>query len=545
MSQNKYLYTCFVDFSKAFDSIWREALIQNILGIGINGKFLNIIKSIYSTTSNSIIYDDKKSEIFLSNKGVKQGDTLSTTLFNLFINDLPDIFKFEGNNPIKVGNTQISCLVYADDLVIMSTCHVSLQKCITNLEKYCTKWKLEVNLKKTKIVIFNKQGSLIKKHKFLYKKQLLQNTREYKYLGFTFSCSGLDHPGILNLLKQAKKAWFTIQQSLSKSMNKHLQTYLHLFDTQVKPIMLYACEAWADSLKYEENITDMLRKSKLENFQISVLKRLLGVHKNTTNISMLLETGRHPITLYAQEQAIKYFLRLPSTEKQSLLNSYYENEKGPIPHNDNFIKYVKNKLDKIGMTNTWIDQLIHAKDLSKNIKLLTNIKTRLKDISSQTIVTILRTKPGKLTFLAQIKNTHNLETYLCINNFEHRRAITKLRTSSHKLQIETGRWNNVSQNLRICEKCTLDEIEDENHFLFECPMHVTDRIELINKIQSKINMNIYQHLSEEEKLKEIFLSEDLAILNAFGKFTKNSFTKRENTTCYVLPPHYIYYGNKI
>ena len=132
-----------------------------------------------------------------------------------------------------------------------------------------------------------------------------------------------------------------------------------------------------------------------------------------------------------------------------------------------------------------------------------------------------------------------------INNFEHRRAITKIRTSSHKLEIETGRWNNVSQNLRICENCTLNEVEDENHFLFECPMHVTARIGLVNKIKTKINVDILQSPSHEEKLKEIFLSEDLAILNAFGKFAKNSFEKRENTICYVLPPHYIYYGSKI
>ena len=114
------------------------------------------------------------------------------------------------------------------------------------------------------MIVFNKQGSLIKKYKFFFKKQIIQSTREYKYLGFTFSCSGSDTIGISNLLNQAKKAWYTIQQTLLKSMNKNVQTYIHLFDTQVKPIMLYACETWTESLKYEENITDMLRKSNLE-----------------------------------------------------------------------------------------------------------------------------------------------------------------------------------------------------------------------------------------------------------------------------------------
>ena len=39
ISQNKYLYTCFVDFSKAFDSIWRRGLIEKISRIGISGNF--------------------------------------------------------------------------------------------------------------------------------------------------------------------------------------------------------------------------------------------------------------------------------------------------------------------------------------------------------------------------------------------------------------------------------------------------------------------------------------------------------------------------
>ena len=499
----------------------------------------------YSTTTNSIIYDNELSETFPSNKGIKQGDTLSTTLFNLYINDLPDIFKFKGNNPVAVGNIEISCLKYADDLVLMSTCPLSLQKYITNLEEYCTKWKLEVNLKKTKIIVFNKQGSLIKKYKFFFKKQIIQSTREYKYLGFTFSCSGSDTIGISNLLNQAKKAWYTIQQTLLKSMNKNVQTYIHLFDTQVKPIMLYACETWTESLKYEENITDMIRKSNLEKFHISVLKRLLGVHKKTTNISVLLETGRHPVTLSAHFQAVKYFLRLPSTTKQSLLSIYFENEKGPPQHNtNNFMKYISSKLNKIGMTNIWNEQMIQGKDFSKDRKLIASIKTRLKDISSQTMISTLTTNQGKLTFLSLSKNNHYFESYLNINNFEHRRAIAKIRTSSHKLEVETGRWRGVSRDQRICKNCTLNKVEDENHFLFECGMHVTERKELYNMIKAKINVDIPHIPSHPEKIQEIFYSEDLAILNALGKFIKNALEKRETTTCHVLPPHYVYYSTK-
>lgn len=39
----------------------------------------------------------------------------------------------------------------------------------------------------------------------------------------------------------------------------------------------------------------------------------------------------------------------------------------------------------------------------------------------------------------------------------------------------------------------------------------------------------------------IFSSNDLSTLNALGTFIKNALSKRENVTCYVLPPHYVYY----
>ena len=106
------------------------------------------------------------------------------------------------------------------------------------------------------------------------------------------------------------------------------------------------------------------------------------------------------------------------------------------------------------MTNVWREQLIQNKDFSKDVKLMTNIKTRLKDITSQTIVSNLEENQGKLTFLKQVKQNHNFESYLHINNFENRRAITKLRTSSHKLEIETGRYNKILREERVCKNCT-------------------------------------------------------------------------------------------
>ena len=197
-------------------------------------------------------------------------------------------------------------------------------------------------------------------------------------------------------------------------------------------------------------MANIIQKNAIERFHVGVLKQLLGVHKKTSNIAMLLETGRHPMIVSAQVQAIKYFFIFSYIKQGKLLNRYYEVEKRCSENNDRFTAYIIDTLNKIGLGNIWRDQLIHKKDLSKNTIVLTTIKKRLTDISSQSIVTSLKENTGKLTFLKQIKDSHNCEPYLKIENFEHRRAITKIRTSSHKLEIETGRWRNIHRTDRIC-----------------------------------------------------------------------------------------------
>ena len=67
----------------------------------------------------------------------------------------------------------------------------------------------------------------------------------------------------------------------------------------------------------------------------------------------------------------------------------------------------------------------------------------------------------KLGFLGILKQEHKIEKYLILDYLENRRAITKLRTSSHNLFIETGRWENIDRISRICKQCSKQEIKDE------------------------------------------------------------------------------------
>ena len=52
--------------------------------------------------------------------------------------------------------------MYADDLVLISESREGLQRQIDTLEKFCTKWKLKINVKKTKSMVFNRGNKIIK-----------------------------------------------------------------------------------------------------------------------------------------------------------------------------------------------------------------------------------------------------------------------------------------------------------------------------------------------------------------------------------------------
>ena len=77
----------------------------------------------------------------------------------------------------------INALMYADDLILLSDTPEGLQK---HIDKLCDDWRLNINLKKTKMMIFNRGNNLIKSEVNI-KKVVLENVKIMKYLGFTIS----------------------------------------------------------------------------------------------------------------------------------------------------------------------------------------------------------------------------------------------------------------------------------------------------------------------------------------------------------------------
>jgi hypothetical protein len=71
-------------------------------------------------------------------------------------------------DPITINNIKLSCLMYADDIVLISESAKGLQNCLNKLSNYCDICNLSVNIDKSKVIIFNKSGKVIKKDNFKY-----------------------------------------------------------------------------------------------------------------------------------------------------------------------------------------------------------------------------------------------------------------------------------------------------------------------------------------------------------------------------------------
>ena len=192
------VYTCFVGFRKAFDSVWHDGLLYKMLQINVDGNFYKLIKSLYSNSICSIKIGNNQTRSFQYARGVRQGCILSPLLFNLYINDLPFSFGHTLSDPFVLPNgTKLNSLLYADDLIILSRSRIGLQNCLNTLSSYCKSWMLNINPKKTKVMVFQRRAKK-DDHKFHIGNENIDIVQNYTYLGTRISSTGnftmsLDH----------------------------------------------------------------------------------------------------------------------------------------------------------------------------------------------------------------------------------------------------------------------------------------------------------------------------------------------------------------
>ena len=261
-----------------------------------------LLKSLYSNLSLRVIVNSHSlSNAFPSNVGVFQGDNLSPNLFNPYINGLIDDIDHSCST-VLLGQKHISCLIYADDLVLVSESQEGLQNCVNKTWEYCKSWGLEINYAKSKVMIFNK-GSRLSNVKFYIDKTELEIVRHYKYLG----------------IRRGQKAFFKLK-NIFNNIPCSAPNFMHIFDHTVKPVFVYASEivglfnnnknVSVNSNNDSHFISNLYSRNPLEKLNMSMGKYVLVVNEKTTNLAIYGELGRYPLYIDTIISMIKYWVRL-------------------------------------------------------------------------------------------------------------------------------------------------------------------------------------------------------------------------------------------
>ena len=169
--------------------------------------FLDNLKSLYSSIKYCVKIGKGYIDPIESFLGLKQGCVLNPILFNLFIDDIKEIFNRQCD-PVLLFDTFMNHLLYADDLIIMSDSAEGLQTCTDNLEEYCKRWHLTINTVKSKIIIFNESDKILRDYNFVHKNRKMEIVQSFCYLGIYISASGSFSHAKINLKDKSMKLCF-------------------------------------------------------------------------------------------------------------------------------------------------------------------------------------------------------------------------------------------------------------------------------------------------------------------------------------------------
>ena len=503
----KRLYCAFLDYEKAFDKIERTLLWQKLTEQKINGKILRIIKNIYLAAKSCVLTNDyTRSDLFSIHLGVRQGENLSPVLFALFLNDLQDFLAKDLNGLDTILKEALSCnmnnhyieklkklfiLLYADDTILFSETPNELQIGLNTLKEYCDLWKLKLNIKKCKIVIFSR-GKIRKYPIFTIGNESVEVVSDFLYLGIKLNYNNRMSVAQKDLYDRASRATFSLLRRCNR-LELPTDIMLDLFEKTIIPIMTYGCELWGF-----ENC-EILQKLQLKYYKI-----ILKLRVSTPSLMVYGETGKYPLWVTVKTRVLTYWFKLMNDINQNKLASVVYrilltlSEKGI--HNNPYLMFVRTSLIEVGLSNLW---LTHD---TTNISLSwfkRHVKNCLQDLFIQQWFSHVDIDSVYLNYRL-FKDTFQQEPFLKILPNNCSITLIRFRTTNNCLPVNVLRHEGIPREERICTKCSMQDIGDEYHYILICPFFKKKRANILPKRYIR-NPNIL-------KFNEIFNSNDKALL---------------------------------
>jgi len=490
LGRNKKLYVAYVDFAKAFDSVRRPKLWDALYRIGIRGRMFRMLRAVYSEVSARVRTQHDLSDPFECPQGLKQGCLASPGLFNLLVNELICTIKQKGKHGVQLTpDCVLYTLFFADDVILLADTPVGLQNQLSVLHTSADELGLQINFSKTKVVVYRKGGYLSKHEKWNIDSHPVNVANSYKYLGLHFSTKLSIKYALRELAMKGRAGTMQIIKGLMKVNCLQPKLLFKLFDSQIRPMLLYGAEIWG-----------LQDTQVVESVHLLACKKLLNVAARTPNTMVYGDTGRLPLFIYAHCRCIKFWTRLvklsdtryPKKVYRMLLNEHRNGKR-------NWVSHIENILARYGFRYIWEAQDKVGKSFLKTFK------DRLTSCYKQEWHAQICASQ-RYNVYVHFKEDLRLESYLSLDiNSIFKHAFTRIRFGISDLNVHKYRYHPNYARMSLCPFCQ-DTLEDEIHFFFHCPTYDTIRKKYIRSVffdQSVLYRVLSAGGSEKESKKTI------------------------------------------
>jgi hypothetical protein len=179
--KNSSVYICFIDIEKAFDRVNRDKLWQRMRRIGVDDRLRETIMKFYNKNKIKLTMNGIESDWIENNVGVRQGCTMSPVIFNIFLEEL--LMRLRNIDGIEVGDRNLSCLAFADDIMLVSETAEGLQRLLAETGRFGNDLGVKFSGSKCKVMIFGEGAN----EGWVLGNDVLEVVNEYRYLGVLLS----------------------------------------------------------------------------------------------------------------------------------------------------------------------------------------------------------------------------------------------------------------------------------------------------------------------------------------------------------------------
>lgn len=293
----EHVVAIFFDLEKAYDTTWRYGILKDLHDLGLRGRLPSFIQSFLEDRTIQVRVGSTLSDLYDQEQGVPQGSILSTTLFNIKI-----------NNIVQCLDDKTDCSLYVDDFCIcyrsknMRIIERKLQQNLNRIENWATNNGFKFSKSKTQCVHF---CQLRKKHNdpklYLYG-SLIPVVEEAKFLGLIFDKKLSFVPHIKYLKAKCLKALNVLKVLAHTNWGADRYTLLQLYRSLIRSKLDYGSIVYGSARKSYLQMLDTIHHQGL--------RLALGAFRTSPVTSLCVEANEPSLHLRREKLGLQYAIRL-------------------------------------------------------------------------------------------------------------------------------------------------------------------------------------------------------------------------------------------